>query len=1312
MLDFILGYSATKALDAILSVTWGQTLNRALLEQITQWRETLPDEISLGSELALFPVNKIDEAILDQASLLELRNMIGSSKMPSVMLWHRVLIEQWQSVRKLDGELQPFFQCDEETASAQLHILATRLQTVCDQHPGLFQPEALALLREFGVTLNSMSQQLERIDSKQEKVIESTTRMEEQLLRGLESIPNGISAYLDTRLNQFEATVSRNFVPSTDADEALTSAIDQQIDDYTDLMTRDPNTSLNLLRQLQRRLDATTTNRIRYRVHANIAACHFSIGNADEAAEGFISAYELDPSHLKAASNKALGLLIKKDIVELKQFALGILSDHPGNAIVAGLLLQGLIEDLSIDDPLTLIPAEAQEKPEFKLAYLLWLIDRGEQGSWRDFAESEYDKNPSTEGIAEYYANAQIDRVLENSGSETGYTPAPQDIEKLEVAAKIYERIWQDFRSSDRHEHGEPISAPLNLMLAYRLLNKGDDAMRVGKEALERFPTNTDLMQRTAAALMESGDDTAAHELVQSLPHNTDTVMMRLTLFLGTKQWSEIDQLVSNHMELFPAREQAMARAAQLVANSEMAKIEDRPAILESYIGRDIVDPRAFMLLAQSARENGFSDISDRYFKAGLAALQSSDIHFAERFSIAKEAIARGEYSTGARALYGHISSVHDSTELRLLAHAISHEHPIRERAEKFFCGLPPKVRSLPFYTHAEGIYNINRGTPQTALKLFESLFEKHHKLSDLMGLITASLRSGRNDDIKELLKDNALDNVIGDLLDKINYCHVLLDFGFTNRALQLGYSTALQGLDQADIVMSFLGLVLKPSEKSKLPAPPCVGVGSWILMKEESGSEYLGLVGEEADRPWGQAIPEGNTFIEMAMGLEVGETFVYETAFGVVQKWTIEEIKPNWLRAFQVLSHTFNQRFPEASSFGSIPMKDGDVEPALAHVKRFSEARREQVDIHTVHGVPLAIAAGYSPGASIGFAQLVADMDKDIKTCTGTQQERIAAQQVIAENNKNGAVLDALAAWTASALDLFDILETQLGPLSISSSELDQIRRIVADTEDQFKGEQMSLSYHNGNFYRATFSEEERAENREALKSRLEKIEASCAVETVVLPDTLPDEAEVVASIASGNVLIPMVQSGRDRLLLSEDFAFRQLGAELFGTKGIWLQAALLNAYDTGAMTLEQYSDALVQLSVRRHDYVSVMASVLHSTFVRDDSHTLVRLQALARYVGSKNAEPHSHIKLAADFINEIWSSAPTQDLRTCRATSIILRALITRCRGELWSRWAATTYSLLDPLPSRYFISWCRGHFLPISEIQGELENKKDTE
>ena len=82
--------------------------------------------------------------------------------------------------------------------------------------------------------------------------------------------------------------------------------------------------------------------------------------------------------------------------------------------------------------------------------------------------------------------------------------------------------------------------------------------------------------------------------------------------------------------------------------------------------------------------------------------------------------------------------------------------------------------------------------------------------------------------------------------------------------------------------------------------------------------------------------------------------------------------------------------------------------------------------------------------------------------------------------------------------------------------------------------------------------------------------------------------------------------------------------------------------------MTMRAYSDALVQLAALRHGFVSISAAILCSVFERDTSRELAQLQALCTHVGSENAEPLSHLRNAAAFINKIWADGLPHDLKS----------------------------------------------------------------
>ena len=144
--------------------------------------------------------------------------------------------------------------------------------------------------------------------------------------------------------------------------------------------------------------------------------------------------------------------------------------------------------------------------------------------------------------------------------------------------------------------------------------------------------------------------------------------------------------------------------------------------------------------------------------------------------------------------------------------------------------------------------------------------------------------------------------------------------------------------------------------------------------------------------------------------------------------------------------------------------------------------------------------------------------------------------------------------------------------------------------------------------------------------------------------------------------------------------------------------------------MAVDAYADALVHLTAHRHGYVTLDIPVLLSTFERDSGNEFLRLQALCAYVGNKNAESFSHIRLAAGFINQIWANGPPHDFRVNKATNLVFRALLFRHRGREWANWAALLCEILTKGPRASLIHWCCGHFLPLGDLEEAVRKIRD--
>ena len=655
-----------------------------------------------------------------------------------------------------------------------------------------------------------------------------------------------------------------------------------------------------------------------------------SIGEEGTAAQGFIAAYDLDSDNPKAIAHKALGLLIQDDWAALKAFAETQLSEHPDNAKLAAYYIQGSVADGDVTDPLVHVPEAVRGTPEVVNSHLHWLMERGSHGAWWDAAIAAHDAHPDNDTINEIYAGALLDRTLGKSGFGYGLVLSKDGRSDVEKAISIYEARWPRIRDGAHHSRYEPVSVPINLMVAYRLEGQGHKAVEIGTEALDRFPNNTKVKGAVAAALIEQGEVARARPLISELEPNPETVMVRFNVAMATEDWGAVSDLFDTNGEIFPEVERGLARAVRVLADVERAPVERRRSILEAEQDKFQGDTRALILLAQSARKHGLNDLASTYFKAGQSAFERGDDGFACRVAVAREAMQRSEPRTTADMLTGHLPLDHDSAELRMLAQALAYDFPIRDRAVRFFEDLPSEVRSLPVFQGFEGVLHVNRGVPQDSVGPFIAAFEQQPCIDNMMVLIGAYSRVGDRDAIAALLQRDGIDTLPGSSLARIDFCHVLLDFGEGAHALELGYQTLIDGLEHADVVMKFFGLVTKPTPHRPDNFDGVVAPAVWVRLTSSLGEAYEALVGEATDRPWGEKADLSNAFVAKALGLKVGDSFEHVNAVGVSETWTVAEVKPCWLQAFHHLSKNFGQRFPDAKGFASVPMAEGDIEPVL----------------------------------------------------------------------------------------------------------------------------------------------------------------------------------------------------------------------------------------------------------------------------------------------------------------------------------------------------------------------------------------------
>ena len=1100
-----------------------------------------------------------------------------------------------------------------------------------------------------------------------------------------------ISKKQDDILLAFQS-LSHTFEPIID-DSVIHDELDSQINEYATLVRDQPSVALKLLESLLERHCSKASNYIRFRIVSNIAGCHLNLGNQGVAAKGFIEAFDLDPENPKAVANKALGFLIGNNWDDLRSFAEAKLQAHPENARLAAFYIHSLIGDEAVSDPLDYVSGAVRSSEEVTIANVRWLMERGNDGDWWEAAKAAYKIYPQNDEVLELYAGALLEQVIKMSVLVYGRELGEDDRDNVKRAIKIYASLWSKIYNNRPVREGE-VSIPINLVTAYRIRGQSGEALKVGEQALDLFRENEELKIGVAAVLVEQGEFDRALECISDVGDHQETIKMRFEIALVTKDWQTISDLVSNELDSFPKGRRTFPVAIGVLAQVHLAPAEKRCSILERHQYDFQDDACALIPLAQYCRLHEYFDLAENYFTAAIKAVEAGDDRLDSRTSVAQEALDRKQYETAIDMLSGYVPVDRKSQALLLLAQALISLYPIRQQAIDFFEELPSHIRELHDFQKMEGILLFNSGNPHDAIGPLHGAFEKKTCVENLILLIQAHLRAGDKEAVKLLLSDPNIEKFPGSSLDRLHLCYFLIHFGENERARDLAYEALIEGVNSPVVVEEYLMVVLQFPPHLKGKVYDEVAEGLWVRFTSQNNKTYRVIVGESADRLWGERGDLTNAFISQALGKKVNGQFEYTNASGTTEIWTVSEIKPRWLQAFHYLSEVLGERYPEVRDVAVSRIDNNNIKTIPDKVQQNSQAFHNRATRYMEDAIPLSLVAWGMVGGPVAFADYLVLTGKSIQVSFGSKFEYSEARMLINSNDDSGAVIDAFTAWRAAELGVLAVLRKCLGVLLMPASEMAILQGMVQSREDLSSRETMYLNYHEGNYYHQVITPEEQTERLNIMKGLIADIEKECRIEAVVIPDELPDAVEQIINSPTGEAFICAVLARKHNLLLlCEDMIMRHFARSLLDVKGLWIHAILVSAMENETLARNEYSDLLVELARRGHFHIPMSLKDMFSVFERDKSPDLTRLKILCRAFGSMTADRDSHIEVAVDFINRIWKDGGYQGEQLTKPTDIVLSALLLNENSNR-EHWDALIYGKLNSAPLDYFAKWCKEH------------------
>lgn len=1080
---------------------------------------------------------------------------------------------------------------------------------------------------------------------------------------------------------------------------AVEAALDASIDDIRETLNRgDPAVAQTLFESLLARVRDTASGRILFRIEANIGACRLALGDESEAAARLISAFDHAPSEPKAITNKVLGLMLRGDWAAAYALGREGLEVDSATDALAAYVVQAAQFEAAVEEPLSVVPSRFHGSALVRAAATDFLRQR-DRMEWRDAARAllaDHGENPHARRLA---AEADLDEILNTPDFSRRRMLSVEQRDRVRQATDQLKSLW-DTAVADQKGAPRSETAGLcaNLLVGLHALDDMEMAVTVAKEGADIFPDDPELARYCALVAVDAG----VGDLVETLlPRLADDPSARVILFrhyANRYEWTKLAELQREPGPPPPAEEAPIVEVLGRIALLKTEAAADFAGGLQALLAEVTEDPRAAVIIAGVAADEGLEELSEAAYRTARALI-TPDSHIARRLMVAALANRREDWSVVADVLEGWIDEARDSAELRMLARAFVNETPVRKRGRRFFQRLSTELANLPAYSQASGLFHFNRG----ALKQAEAALRRASANGGLLAtlaLFETLRRQNRESEIAGLLSGVDPKTLHGTPREKMMFARAMRDGGSDTEAAAFAYEVLLSAPNDPEAVLGYFGVFIEDPRGGMIPHIDKVGIDTWVRLEADDSSHAELLIVEAEARPSEGVVTPDHELAGRAMGLAVGEEFIVRRPTGD-RTWRVAKIKHKYLHAFHDVTENFETRFPAAKGLWRMTMAEGDVQPALDFVKRAAEADRKVADLYLEKGFALNMVAAHVTGSTVAFADYIRSAGHDIQTTRGLSAERNAADGLIRARHSGGAVLDTYTAWTVATMDALDVLVQVFGTVAVPQSTIDELHRVRDRFRARGERESMTIGWHDGQFVRQIVTADEAADQVRYVETQIDKICTACAVEPVEAPDGLSPLAEAIVDAFDSQVFDAAYLAEGGRLLISEDMYYRSAVGAALMVDSVWLQPVLIWARDQGLLTAEAYAELLVQLAWRRHTHLGVDALSFIIILRQDDSEDLTDFRQLCRYLGGPTADMISHLSVSTNLINGLWLDKDLPRLKVMKATSILLAALIREPSRD----WAQVLVALRQGLrgdPALFVWQWAQGHFLPLSALR----------
>ena len=1080
-------------------------------------------------------------------------------------------------------------------------------------------------------------------------------------------------------------------------------ALNQEIDEYRNLIEDKPKTALDIFERLKKRCWDQASDNIKFRIVTNIGATHLILRNDEKAASLFIQAKQYAPDDHKAVCNTALAYIIQENFEEAKIHSSRAVEIDPDNYQGYALLVGAHSYDNKVDNLESLVPSDKLENSEIAFSLGQSYLRRGLNSKAFEWLERAYEKAADHLQLRISYAEAILMNIFDNPSATIGGQISTDQEEKLNHAIEILQGVWNEVLGTELE--ALHIVSAINLCQAYRLSEQDDLSKSILDDAIRLSPKSIEARKLAAQFALESGIPEEACEHLSHIPKGMDL---------------EIDLMLAEALAAVPLFNEAFDQIQSISLPEGTSKLKSVAIDLKLRLIFEIKGEEAAFEAAKEAEKEHPNNI---FIKVSIANLYNrigkSEVAIKKAFNIALSLSKSNNYSDRlyvaetlyelsqfdkAREIYNDlVSTFRDSYPLRRLLICLYNTDQ-RQAALTILDKIPEKDRSHKFFRRFATAIYFRTGELKKAREESEAYLEKApNDLGVRLNWISILQRQSDDRTISEFLS-SCPEYPDAEPMEQMRLAHLFHYHGYLDRSLSLAYELRRKYQRDPNIHMGYIGLLLIGKYDEDIIKPNTIALNTAFTIENEQGERKIFIIENEfIDQLLIEEIPPLHRMAEAANGKLVGDTFVLKTNPFQEEKWTVVIIKSKYLHLMHKTAEEYSSLFPQETNFWKVNLQrkeNGklDFAPIFQNIDNKHSWVREVEEMYKSQNLPIgsvAILLGANPiDVWRGFMRTGR---VPIKCCLGNEQERSEAEELLINSDK-GCAIDPLTLFSICSLDIQDELTIGIGKFGITQSTLD----IYLEQIDSIKLHPPSatLGKIGDQYVMEEFSEEDIQKEILMLQKVHDWGFNNCDILPAIGARDFPVESgnlsEIIDSCFTDTIL---AASGSDRLLLSDDFNYRLFGKQLMDLDGVWLQAAMLVAVNREALSPKKYSETVANLINANMEFITVNSPVLMTLAEHDGWSVSEKFKKTAKTFGRKNVELRSALNVTNEFLFNIWQSPIEFD--QMEAFTYAMLTCFRAWRDLAIIRNLLQIAHILPPYIKNMYIAairnWCIGHFIP---------------